>query len=42
MKGRKLYPLLVIAAGLLAYHTSFTGPFIFDDVGLILQNPTER
>ena len=42
MKGQKFIPLLVIAAGLLAYHNSFTGPFIFDDTGSIQQNPTIR
>jgi tetratricopeptide (TPR) repeat protein len=35
-------PLLVVAAGLLAYHNSFTGPFIFDDVPRILENPSIR
>jgi len=40
VKARKLIPLLVIAAGLLAYSNSFTGPFIFDDVLSITENPT--
>ena len=35
-------PLLVVAAGLLAYCNSFTGPFIFDDEPSILENPTIR
>ena len=35
-------PLLVVAAGLLAYHNSFTGPFIFDDVPSIQENATIR
>jgi len=35
-------PLLVIAAGLLAYHNSFTAPFIYDDVPSILTNLTIR
>ena len=42
MKARKFIPLLVIAAGLLAYHNSFTGPFIFDDAQAIQQNPSIR
>jgi len=33
-------PLVVVAAGLLAYHNSFTGPFLFDDVASIPENPT--
>ena len=35
-------PLLVVAAGLLAYHNSFTGPFLFDDVSSIPENRTIR
>ena len=42
MKARKFIPLLVVAAGLLAYHNSFTGPFIFDDVPSIQENATIR
>ena len=42
MKGQKFIPLLVVAAGLLAYHNSFTGPFIFDDIRSIPKNPTIR
>jgi tetratricopeptide (TPR) repeat protein len=42
VKAQKLIPLLVIAAGLLAYHNSFTGPFIFDDAPKILENQTIR
>ena len=42
MKAQKFIPLLVVAAGLLAYHNSFTGPFIFDDVPSIPENPTIR
>src|ERR1017187_562616 len=42
MKGRNFLPLLVIAAGLLAYCNSFTGPFIFDDLDSIQENPTIR
>jgi Flp pilus assembly protein TadD len=40
LKTQKYIPLLVIAVGLLAYHNSFTSPFVFDDVGSIQQNPT--
>lgn len=42
MNRQRFIPLLVIAAGLLAYHNSLTGPFIFDDVDSILENPTIR
>jgi tetratricopeptide (TPR) repeat protein len=42
LKTRKFIPLLVIAAGLWAYHNSFRGPFIFDDVDSILANPHIR
>ncbi|HUI06607.1 MAG TPA: tetratricopeptide repeat protein [Verrucomicrobiae bacterium] len=42
MKGQKFMPLLVVAAGLLAYSNSFTGPFIFDDLLSIPENPTIR
>jgi len=42
MKGQKFIPLVVVAAGLLAYHNSFTGEFISDDVGSIPENPTIR
>jgi hypothetical protein len=34
--------MVIVAAGLWAYHNSFQGPFIFDDVGNILENPTIR
>ena len=42
MKLRPLIPILIIAAGVLAYHNSFQGPFIFDDLDNILENPTIR
>jgi tetratricopeptide (TPR) repeat protein len=42
VKAQKLIPLLVIAAGLLAYHNSFTGPFIYDDFPAIPENPSIR
>ena len=35
-------PLVVVAAGLLAYHNSFTGEFIRDDITSISENPTIR
>jgi len=34
--------LLVVVAGLVAYHNSFMGPFILDDVPSIQNNPTIR
>ena len=40
MKAQKFIPLFVVAAGLLAYHNSFSGPFIFDDIASIAENPT--
>ena len=42
LKTRMLSPLLVMVAGLLAYHNSFTSPFIYDDELSILTNPTIR
>ena len=42
MKGPRFITLLVIAAGLLAYHNSFAGEFMFDDVGSIPENRTIR
>ena len=42
MKGQKFIPLVVIAAGWLAYQNSFTGPFIYDDQPSILHNPLDR
>jgi len=42
MKRQRFIPLLVVAAGVLAYCNSFTGPFIFDDVLSIRMNPTIR
>jgi Flp pilus assembly protein TadD len=35
-------PVLIIAVGVWAYHDSFQGPFIFDDVPSILDNPHIR
>ncbi|HUI07689.1 MAG TPA: tetratricopeptide repeat protein [Verrucomicrobiae bacterium] len=42
MKGHRFIPLVVVAAGLLAYHNSFTGAFVFDDLRSIRENPTIR
>ena len=42
LKPRRFIPLLIVAAGLWAYHNSFHGPFIFDDIPSILENPTIR
>jgi len=42
MKGQKFIPLLVIAAGLLAYSNSFTGTFVRDDFWSIPHNPSIR
>ncbi len=33
---------LIVAAGVLAWHNSFTGPFVFDDGDAIRENPTLR
>jgi protein O-mannosyl-transferase len=32
--------LLIIAAALAAYHNSFSGPFVFDDIAAIVENPS--
>jgi tetratricopeptide (TPR) repeat protein len=42
LKLRSFIPVLIIAAGLLAYHNSFHGPFIFDDATSIVDNPHIR
>lgn len=42
MKEQKFILLLVVAVMLLAYQNSFTGPFVFDDVGAIPANKTIR
>ena len=42
MKLRQFIPVLIVAAGVWAYHNSFQGPFIYDDVGNILKNRTIR
>jgi tetratricopeptide (TPR) repeat protein len=40
--GIWLCAALIIAAGLVAYHDSFHGPFVFDDVLAISENPSIR
>jgi Flp pilus assembly protein TadD len=42
VKIQKLAVLAVVIAGLLAYHNSFRGPFVFDDVPSISENQTIR
>ena len=42
MKAQKFFPLVVIAAGVLAYHNSLTGSFFHDDFQTILENSTIR
>ncbi len=42
MNARKLVPLLLVIAGLLAYQNSFTAPFVFDDTTSILENDSIR
>ncbi len=34
--------LLIIAAAFAAYHNSFSGPFVFDDIAAIVDNPSIR
>lgn len=38
-QARAWYPLLILAAGWLAYSNSFACPFLFDDAGVIIDNP---
>ena len=40
--SRRLMALVIVIAGLWVYHNSFHGPFIFDDVPAILNNPNIR
>ncbi len=42
VKAKKLIPLLVIAAGLLAYGNALSDSFVFDDHWSILENPLIR
>ena len=32
----------MVAAGLIAYHNSLGGPFVFDDIPAIVENPSIR
>lgn len=40
--GRSIALLSLLLAGLVAFHNSFSGPFVFDDDASILANPTIR
>jgi len=40
--ARYLPPLLIAFAGLAVYANSFSGPFVFDDLNAIVENPTLR
>ncbi|MGO9244978.1 MAG: tetratricopeptide repeat protein [Verrucomicrobiia bacterium] len=42
MRIQKFVVLAVVIAGFLAYHNSFFGPFVFDDVSSIVDNPRIR
>jgi tetratricopeptide (TPR) repeat protein len=42
MKPARVYPLLILAAMVVTYANSFSGPFIFDDLPWILENPHIR
>jgi tetratricopeptide (TPR) repeat protein len=42
LKPRQFIPVLIIAAGVWAYHNSFQGQFVFDDVESIAENPHIR
>ena len=42
MRWKKFFPLLIIAAGFIAYHNGFSGPFLFDDPFCIIENPIIR
>jgi Flp pilus assembly protein TadD len=42
MKPARVYAFVIVAAVLLAYGNSFSGPFIFDDLAWIPQNPHIR
>jgi tetratricopeptide (TPR) repeat protein len=39
LKLRQFIPVLIVAAGIGAYHNSFQGPFILDDAVSIVENP---
>ena len=40
--ARYLCALTIVLVGLVAYHNSFSGPFVFDDLQSIVENPTIR
>jgi Flp pilus assembly protein TadD len=40
--GIRIFPLFIAAAGLFAFHNSFAGTFIFDDLPAIEDNPAIR
>ena len=40
--GVRLLPLAIVAAGIIAYAGSFTGPFVFDDIHVIVNRPAIR
>ena len=42
LKARKFTPLLVIAAGLLAYHNRVASAFVDDDFGSITEKAAKR
>lgn len=42
LRGSSLYPVIVVAAGVLAYANSFAGVFVFDDLPWIVHNPALR
>ena len=42
VNARKLVPLLLVIAGLLAWQNCFTAPFVFDDTSSILENYSIR
>ena len=42
VNARKIVPLLLVIAGLLAWQNSFTAPFVFDDADVISENWTIR
>jgi hypothetical protein len=42
LRVERFVPLLLVAAGVLAYHNALRGPFLMDDLPAILRNPTVR
>ena len=41
-RAERLIPLLVLAAGVAAYHSSLPNAFVFDDIPYIVENPSIR